>query len=258
MQADHRDRLIPLEGGVNFRDLGGYLGAAGRTIRWRYLFRSGTIHSPTEEDLRRLAELGIRGAIDLRSNQERRERPHALSAQTEVSYVAYDHDQGGGDLLRLLDARDLSTARLRGAMLALYRTLPYDLSDVYRRFFRSIASGPLPLVFNCAAGKDRTGIAAALLLSALKVSWNQILADYELTEGSLSDIMRMVRPSRTGQLLARLDRDTVAPLFSADPAYLEAMRESIVARSGSMDEYLLSTLQMDAAELAALQARLLA
>jgi protein-tyrosine phosphatase len=255
--SDPETRIIPLQGGINFRDLGGYAAAVGRRVRRHRLFRSGTTHSLSEVDRGRLAGLGIRAVVDLRSNWERQEHPHGLSGCAGVRYTAYDHERAGGDLMRMLEDPHLRAMHLRDAMIEHYRQLPYEFRDIYQQLFRSVAAGPLPLVFNCAAGKDRTGVAAALLLGALGVVWEDIMVDYLLTERFVPDIMRTFRSSRAGKMLSRWDTRAVAPLFGVDRAYLDAMREAIVARNGSIENYLLSELSLESDVLEALRRRLL-
>jgi protein-tyrosine phosphatase len=239
------DRIIALEGGLNFRDLGGYVGRDGRRIRWRRLFRSGIIHTPSESDRNRIVRLGIRAVIDLRSNLERREGPHVLGGQDNVHYWAFDHDGVGGNILKMLGEPAAEAAHFRDVMIELYRELPFEFRDAYRQIFQHAAVGPLPLAFNCAAGKDRTGVAAALLLSALGVDWNDILADYLLSEQFIPAMLRAFRSPRNNMVPEHVNRDAIAPVFAVDPAYLEAMREAIEARSGSLENYLLSDLSLE-------------
>jgi protein-tyrosine phosphatase len=256
--ADHAARFVSVAGGVNFRDLGGYTGAGGRRIRWRHLYRSGATHQFDDAARRRLVDLGVRVAVDLRSAAEQREHPHGLAGLPDVAYVAADHDGLGGNLMQLLAEPQTEAAHLREEMLELYRNLPYEFSGVYRRLFLSAAEGPLPLVFSCAAGKDRTGVAAALLLHALGVSWQDIEADYLLTEQFIPDIMRALLSSKVGRYMALIDPEVVAPVFSADRAYLGAMREAVAARSGSLDAYLRGALGLGDGVLDVLRGRLLA
>jgi protein-tyrosine phosphatase len=257
-KSERQIRIIPLQGGINFRDIGGYTAAGGRRVRWNCLFRSGTIHLLTADDRERLESLGIRAAIDLRSNRERQELPHGLIGDADVLYWAHDHDHVGGDLMKML-LRDPNSeaAHLRDAMVQLYRELPYHFTEAYRQLFSSVSAGALPLVFNCAAGKDRTGVAAALLLSVLGVAWDDVMADYLLTESVVPDIIRMFGGTKMGGILRRLGPQVSAPLFCVDRAYLDAMRQSIMIRSGSMENYCLSELRLESALLETMRRRLL-
>jgi protein-tyrosine phosphatase len=237
-KSRHDLRVIALDGGLNFRDMGGYETGGGRRVRFRRLFRSGTTDALSPTDRTKLAKLGIRTVVDLRSNQERSELPHGLKDDARVVYHSYEHAREGGNLLRMLDRPDLEQTHLQSAMMHLYRELPYEFGDIYRQLFRKIADGALPLVFNCAAGKDRTGVAAALLLCAIGVSWEDVMTDYLLTAQFVPDIVRKFGRSTLRGRLDRFAPAVVAPMFEARATYLEAMREAVVARSGSIDEYL--------------------
>jgi protein-tyrosine phosphatase len=162
-----------------------------------------------------------------------------------IDYHAYDHDRMGGNFLRLLERPHLQAAHFENAMLHMYQQLPYEFADVYRALFQTITKGSLPLVFNCAAGKDRTGVATALLLSAIGVSWEDVLADYQLTQQFVPSIVRKFSGSTLGGKLGRLAPAVVAPVFEVRPSYLNTMREAVVSRSGSIDAYLRTELGLN-------------
>src|SRR5207302_9781201 len=124
------------------------------------------------------AGLGIRTVFDLRSNHERDRHPLAASDDWTPALWARDYAHGSGDLASLRDRVDARPELARQMMVELYREIPYDHSDSYRALFRHLLDGHVPLVFNCAAGKDRTGVAAILLLDTLGVAREAILADY--------------------------------------------------------------------------------
>jgi protein-tyrosine phosphatase len=256
-RRDHDKRILYLDGGLNFRDLGGYPAAGGKRVRWNQLYRSGTTHLLSAGARERLAEIGIRAAVDLRSVQEQHEYPHALRASAGIDYIAHEHHQVGGNLMQMLADPGLSSAQLIAEMLNVYRGMPYDFAGLFAQLFRSAALGPLPLVFSCAAGKDRTGVAAALLLTALGVDWEDVAQDYLLTEQFVPAITESVLASRAGRRLALLDPDLTAPIFGVDRAYLDAMRAEIMTRSGSFERYFQDDLGLDGGLLESLRGRLL-
>jgi protein-tyrosine phosphatase len=126
--ADFSRRYLALEGGVNFRDLGGYPAEGARATAWNALYRSGTLHDLSTADWRRLQALGLAAAFDLRSQAERAERPHGFAGRPPLSYSSIDHDHDAGDLGRLMTNPKLSVADVHGWMLKSYRQMPYDLS----------------------------------------------------------------------------------------------------------------------------------
>jgi protein-tyrosine phosphatase len=216
------------------------------------------IHGLSEADLIKLAELNICSAFDLRSERECRQFPHSLSGHARVQYWSMNHDSIDGNITRMLSQQELSQSRLRDAMTGLYRSMPYTFNGIYAQLFRRILHDELPLVFNCAAGKDRTGVAAALLLSALGVEWDVTLADYMLTETVVPDLMQTFRDSGYGsKMLLNRSSEEVVPLFCVDRAYLEAMRHEIHARSGSFELFFSTELGLNGAAIEQLRDRLL-
>jgi protein-tyrosine phosphatase len=231
-------RVVELSGGLNFRDLGGYPTADGRSVRWSRLYRSGTTHFMTPEDVTHLSERGIRYVYDLRSSSERRLQPSALHGLPELAYRFPEHDRPPGDIVRLLKSGKIEPEQARQTMFQLYRQLPYEFRDCYRELFGHLAEGDLPLVFNCAAGKDRTGVAAALVLSALGVQHDAIVEDYTLTEHCFDRSCELLLNERNGNLFAGLEVASWEPLMRADPVYLQAMFEHLRAEHGSVGRYL--------------------
>ena len=164
----------------NFRDVGGYRTAAGRTVRWRRLYRSDSLHALTEPDREAFEALGIRTVLDLR-------RPAEIERDGRVP------DWNGLRWHNLyLQHRDWTYAPYRrGTDLARY------LADRYRDMAEESASGlaaavdliadpaAAPLVVHCAAGKDRTGVLCALTLCLLGVPDDDVTADYALSSANL-------------------------------------------------------------------------
>ena len=252
------DARVPrLSGAVNFRDLGGYATDDGRTVRWKRLYRSGTTHEMTSEDLQQLASRGIRCVYDLRSNSERLQYPNRLAGVTEIDYRYRDHDRLPGDLGRLMNRSDARAEHSRAVMLALYRELPYDFRDTYAELFAQLAQGHLPLVFNCTAGKDRTGVAAALILTALGVPRAVIYQDYLLTERFYERSYALMLKDRRNVFFHGIDARLWEPMMRADSAYLDAMFEQLTTAHGSLEAYLRDELQVDAAMIESLHAHLL-
>lgn len=257
MIAATKSRVPELEGALNFRDLGGYRSADGRTVRWHCVYRSGTTHALTVGDIARLGAQGIRYAYDLRSNQERREQPNRLRDIANLEYRFRDHDHLPGDIRRLLKSPEARAEHSHQVMLDVYRTLPFEFADAFRILFRHIADGDIPLVFNCTAGKDRTGVAAALMLTALGVPRETVFEDYLLTEQFFEQSCKLILRERAMPMLATLDRAIWEPLMRVHPEYLEATFEQLASSHGSVEGYLRDQLGLDAAQLESLRSRLL-
>jgi len=174
------ERLLPLQGGRNFRDLGGYRAADGRQVKWGKLFRSGVMSGLTPADMSYLTAIGLRVICDLRSREERATRPNPFQAQgAGAPQVA-----AAGYAMFRLDALHNATTRDAAieAFAQSYVEFSQALAPQYADMFDRLARGEAPLAVNCSAGKDRTGVASALILSVLGVPRETIVADYALTQ----------------------------------------------------------------------------
>ena len=258
------ERLVPLEGGRNFRDLGGYRTGDGRRIRWRVLFRSGVLSYLTAEDWRHLSGLGVRTVCDLRAPHERAREP-VQPRPRDVHWDEWDYDPRDVSLRSHLTAHTALTAETaRSSMTALYRQLPGRFATQFAGLFQRLAAGDTPLIFNCSAGKDRTGVASALVLSSLGVTRDDVLADYELTNEAV-DLERelFTHPRSTVGVgdehdhLTRLAPDVRVPLLAAHAEYLDAAYDQIDADYGSVAGFVRDCLGVSDTELSGLRDRLL-
>lgn len=173
------ERLLPLEGGRNFRDIGGYRTTDGRQVRWGKIYRSGVMAGLTLADMTYLSQLGVSVICDLRSPQERNAEPTPFLKVDGVEVIAIDYNMdmslGGLTSMRTRDQAIQGFAQAYVGFLDI-------LTPHYTRLFAELAAGRAPLAFNCSAGKDRTGMGTALVLSVLGVPRETILADYALTQ----------------------------------------------------------------------------
>lgn len=173
------ERLLPLVGGRNFRDLGGYRAADGRQVRWGRIYRSGVMSGLTSGDMDYLSKLGVKVICDLRSPQERQSEPSPFLKATYPEVVAFDYDMSSS-LGQLAQATTREQAV--GVFAAAYVHFLEMLTPHYTAMFDRLADGKAPLALNCSAGKDRTGMGSALILSALGVPRETIVSDYALTQ----------------------------------------------------------------------------
>jgi protein-tyrosine phosphatase len=225
--------------------MGGYSAADGRSVRWKTLYRSGTTHAMTSEDIAQLSENGIRYAYDLRSNTERREYPSRLVEIANIQYWFRDHDHISSDIKRLLNSRDLRPEHAHQVMVSFYRRLPYEFEEAFRLLFRYLGQGTVPLVFNCTAGKDRTGVAAALVLTALGVQRETVFEDYLLTSRFFDRSCEMILKDTNAEPFAKVDREIWEPLMSVRSEYLSAMFEQLQGTHGSVERYFDEQLGVD-------------
>lgn len=253
-----------LTGAPNFRDLGGYVSADGRRIRPRLIYRSESLTELTDQDLATVASLGIRLICDLRSDHERRQFPSRWPKSPPASRLHLDIStdlRAGHEAMTRALLDDPSAQGATQAMLLSYRQFPTAFAPHLALLFdRLLASDGLPFMFHCAAGKDRTGFVAALLLSALDVSWEQVLEDYLLTarhwHGPRSEAaLRRVLHALFGD--SPPPADILRPLMAVEGHYLATAFEAITSQYTSIEAYLERTAGLDAKRRAALQDALL-
>lgn len=231
-------RLLPLEGGFNLRDMGGYATADGRVVRHGVLFRSGTMSMLTEADERHLAGLGIATVCDLRRPGERHRDPTRWCGPAGAFYWSRDYEETSGVLGELLHGSAPTAEGVRARMMALYPEILVDHMPSYRFLFERLLGGHVPLLFNCSAGKDRTGVGAALILAVLGVPRETIVEDYLLTN-DCADFSRMMKPGDPAiERYRAVGEEVLEPLLAADTDYLEAMFDSLDRDHGGLDAYL--------------------
>ena len=247
----------------NFRDYGDYATAAGRRITPGLLFRSGHQARASEADLERLGALGLTAVVDLRRPSERRDQPSKRPPGFSGAVIESFHDDGGeAPHMTFLRTADLTPDSGRRFMVDTYRRLPFEPShlDLFSRYFRLLGETEGPVLIHCAAGKDRTGMLAALTHHLLGVHHDDIVADYLLTntavdlEGRAPGIARQLE-ARTGRVVAH---DAVVAFLGVEPVYLDTALAGIAAQHGSTDAYLAEALGVDAALRERIGARLAA
>ncbi|MEL1265093.1 tyrosine-protein phosphatase [Pseudoxanthomonas putridarboris] len=267
-QALIGERVLPLEGGINFRDLGGYPTSDGRQVRWGALFRSGAMDTLTDGDYAYLQGLGIKTICDLRASQERSAAPTQKERIAPgADYVSWDYDLDfDSSALKQAFATggDPKEAAIR-MMSSFYRTMPREFAPRYRAVFDALKAGE-GLLFNCSAGKDRTGLLAALVLTTLGVVPDAVAADYAMSQRVASlQKLRQRTADPTGEkaedpnaaFFAKLPPGAVDALMGTDPVYLFSAFDQIRADYGSIDAYIERELGVSAADRFALQARYL-
>lgn len=254
---------ITLDGAPNFRDLGGEETTDGYKVRSGLVFRSGHLANLTDDDMKRLADAGLQTVVDFRPETEReitgidrvpqdagyvtipigdpRMAPHVKRALEE------------GDFTVLPDLRDANRSLISGFAPELGRTL-------------ELAGDPsnLPLVFHCIGGKDRTGMAAALLLSILGVPREKVQDDYLQSNGRIGGtvpdqdaFLDSVTGRYTDTPLSEENRAALRRFFVLESEYIEAAWDEIDRVAGSFDVYVRRNLGLSEETVERLRANLL-
>jgi len=241
-------RLLPLQGGRNFRDLGGYATGDGRHVKWGLLYRSGSMHGLTAADYAELQRRGLRVVCDLRDTRERAAEPVDWPAQGAPRVLSDDYLLDTRDFLPAGAMKDWTATAAQAAMTASYPKMLVQFRGQYRRMFAELLTGHAPLAFNCSAGKDRTGIAAALLLSALGVPRETVIEDYLLSNRYRADLS-----TGGGGFWAKLSPGAMRAFAGVDRAYIDAVLARIDRHPGGMTGYLKDEMGLDAAAIATLR-----
>lgn len=243
------ERVLPLEAGSNFRDIGGYPAAGGRHVKWGMIYRSGATPMLTPGDLARVGGLGLANMVDLRSSEERVLAPTKITA---VPYTAVGYSMG-----------DMAFS---GGMEAGYRGFPKFLAPQIKQVFAKLLRGEEPLAYNCSAGQDRTGFVTAIVLSALGTPRETIYADYLLSTKYRHPEFEMPHidvaahhGDPAAAMFARYQSDprgnTPQPLLTADgKPFLTFAFAEIDAKWGSVDAYLRSEIGLSDQDIARLRA----
>ncbi|CAM4189348.1 tyrosine-protein phosphatase [Paenibacillus tarimensis] len=235
------DRMIPYEGVHNFRDMGGYETVDGRRVKYGLFFRSAELHGLTPGDLEHLQTLGIKTVLDYRHEEEAARKPNpaiAGAAYECIPALAVDPSvpvSAAGSIEELL-AGGLPAAFGPDMLAGFYAKLPFRNAS-YQRLMAVIQEpARLGLLHHCAAGKDRTGVGSALILLALGVPEETVMADYLLTNEGLASFTAAIK----ARLAPHLDEQgllSFEAMMAAKPAYLEAALDAIKGRYGSYDAY---------------------
>ena len=219
-------RWLPIQGCANFRDLGGYRSSNGQTVRWRRLFRSDALQELTPEDSRfAMEELNIGLVVDLRNSNEAQRDGRGPLPELGAEYRHFPFLEGrgippftGGDVVERLSST--------------YQWLIHHSGSLVGEAVSAIgAADGKGVVFHCSAGKDRTGMLAALILEVLGIDWETIEADYLLTNKAIEGILRRIRAMENNSTA------TVQSL-AAQPAAFKKFQDTLHQEYGGAESYL--------------------
>lgn len=228
-------RALPIKGGYNFRDLGGIITQDSKTLKRNLLIRSDELNGLEDADLKLLTQLNVQTIVDFRTAQERAQSvdriPSSCKNEFHLNILSANMDT-------LMAEFKSGKADFKQMMIDIYQDLV--LSDnahiEYSKFFEIIQDPKnTSIIYHCTAGKDRTGIATALILEALNVEWQSIENDYMLSNFYLKDKYATyinLNPA-------------MADLLLVQPMYLESAFSAIKKEYSSVKNYLTSVLKVD-------------
>lgn len=236
------DRHVPLQGAVNFRDVGGFVAADGRRVRRGVLYRSDSLARLTDADLCVVDQIGLRTVVDLRTKQERASGPDRLpKGRIRCVHLPMRDPSAPDSRIRLLAwlIRRGPSVDFDAVLRRLFMAFAFQCTESVGALLRIVADpANLPALVHCNAGKDRTGFTMAVVLSSLGVSAEDVIADHVRTnELLLPSIPRYVNFLRWLSL-GRVSEQQVMPLLEARADHLEHVFAQIHEKHGSLQTWL--------------------
>lgn len=251
------ERTLPLRGTFNFRDIGGYATSNGQQVRWGQVYRSALLAQLKEPDQALLHALGIRQVIDLRTSQEREKAPNRLPAGIiDLHLPLYERDRSAWGTLRTLLLRpgQLDT-RIRQAYVA--QVIEGRATSLGQILQRIADPAQRPILLHCTAGKDRTGLAIALLLLALGVPDETFIADFTLSNAYQRQVQAVVQQDVQRLATLGVSSRSLLPLLTVSGDNLRHVISHIQQQHGSIEAYLHGPAGVPAPTLNQLRAQLL-
>jgi len=233
-------RVLTLDGGINFRDLGGYVNAQGKTVKWRKLLRCGHLANLSKGDIDALEKLSVTQVHDFRRQEEQSQSP---SAAVRADFID-DYQISIGDISRFwefLFEGELTPESSHQLVVNSYGSCISAIITPFSRFMQEILENANNAsIFHCSAGKDRTGMAAALLLSALDVPRETIVEDYLLTQKHYDStkLVEIIEGHLRAAEVSSWDRAWLTPYVSVHRDNIIAFLDSIEGEYGSVKGFL--------------------
>ncbi|MDY7099201.1 MAG: tyrosine-protein phosphatase [Pseudomonadota bacterium] len=254
--------FLKTDGIHNLRDYGGWAVTGGATVRSGLLWRSGQHMEASDADLELIESLGIGTIVDLRGQSERSKFPCRRHGEFSADVIAYDgetsnsppHEGGGGNIT-------MTPAKALERMMAVYTRMPVNpaMIEMFTRYFEVLDTREGGSLVHCFAGKDRTGIAASLLLHVLGVHRDDYTAEFLRTnDAPTTHILKRQSLPRMQEVYGEIPEEALRNLMGVRPEYIDTYIAEVERDHGSLDNYLTQTLGVDEARKARLRERYVA
>jgi protein-tyrosine phosphatase len=246
------NRSIYFKEVVNFRDIGGLKTTDGKTVKWGKIFRSDNLSNLKESEFPKFEDLNIRTVYDLRTTHEIKGKEDHIPAGT--TYIHAPTLEDNEDLLSKMRAKvingEITDEQSRTMMLDLYRSVISDNIPALKKLVQQIVNSNDAVLYHCSAGKDRTGVLTAILLSILKVNRETITQEYLLSNyyrrAKLENIMSKVKVAKV--VKRHIDVKAIQNFMSVDERYLNAAFTEIDTKYGGIDQFIENQLGIDATQ----------
>jgi len=236
------EKVIHLKKVTNFRTVGNIKNTEGRTLKEGRFYRSAHLHKLKKRSFDRFDELGIREIIDLRNSKEIAQKPDQIPA--ENTYKKYSAFEDEGDQLsqakKLVLKGKVNASDADKRMIDFYREYVTENPKTIKTIITEVLESKDPVLYHCTAGKDRTGIITALILTILKFDKETIYNDYLLSNNYRKDLVqKRLRLANTLHFLyPKMDLHVLEKLSWVEKRYLDAAFEEINKKYGSADAYI--------------------
>ena len=237
------ERIIPMQGLFNFRDLGGYYNATGKQTRWGKLYRSSGLANATFQDAKVLNNLGIRTVIDFRSEKERFDAPPKFLAPKRIDLPLRGNPYN--IFFSTILSGKLKAGDVKVYLQDLFAFLMENNSEFFIDMFDILSdANNYPVLIDCSPGSDRGAVACALILAALDIDLDQIVNDYMLTNEQTN--FSPLIPNTNIFLQEPEVQETFTALFRVHKGTITYSFEKIIKEYGTLDNFFNTELKMNA------------
>lgn len=258
-------RHVSLDGQPNFRDVGGYKAKDGKTVRRGLVFRSGELPRLTDDDVAKLERLGITTVVNFLTEGETKSRgKNRLPDRAREVLQPIESDNGLAAAAN--EARKTGDFSKLPASInpKIHRILVTDARKQYAALLKEIANTDEPIVFHCSHGVHRTGTATAILLWGLGVPWETVREDYLLSnkyrtaevKRRLAQLRKLAAKTQNIPL-DKVDMTNVEAFYILQGKYIDATRDEVLKKYGSIRGYLTDGLGLSKQEIQRVRDRLL-
>ncbi|WP_149525936.1 tyrosine-protein phosphatase [Sphingobacterium hotanense] len=250
------ERLIPLEGPSNFRDIGGVKTKDGKQVKWGQFYRADALGSIQEDEFPYIESLKISKVYDLRSDEEIATSKDNLPASIRwIHHPIFNGDNSAqmNAVMQKIKSGDMTAEDSRNLLITANKEFINSNLDAFKVLVRELLDNEEPSLFHCTAGKDRTGLTSALLLSVLGVDKETVINEYLMTNYYTLPKMARKKDPKMAAAFANIDPQVMLPLMSVDRSYLEAAFTEIEKQYGDMDKFIREGLEISDAERMAYQ-----
>lgn len=254
-------QLLNITSGRNFRELGGYQTLSGKKIKYHKLLRTGNLADLTPTDLTYLSNYGVKYVIDFRSQAEVKRQPDRIPDGAQYVYDPVFSEDLTNSSKSITDLKKQSENDPRFGFTHMF----YAYEDMiesktaqaaYRKFFAILLNNSADqnaVIFHCTAGKDRTGFAALLILTALGVPLSTIKQDYLLTNITIKDFINQLVREAQARGNNQNTLQSLRDIQSVQPAYINHVISVMTTHYGSINNYLRTVMKLSSSDFMALR-----